>query len=64
MARALTDTFTGIRPDDVPGFIVAQLLGAAGATGLFRWLIPARPAVVPRVAAKEVERMVHARGRT
>src|SRR5262245_3265939 len=40
IARALTDTFAGIRPGDVPGFIVAQLLGAAGATVLFRWLAP------------------------
>lgn len=29
LARALTDTFTGIRPADVPGFIAAQLLAAA-----------------------------------
>ena len=38
IARAVTDTFAGIRPIDVPGFIGAQLLGAAGATLLFRWL--------------------------
>ncbi len=41
LARAATDTFTGIRPSDVPGFVVAQLLGAAAATALFRWLLPA-----------------------
>ncbi len=41
MARCLTDTFAGIRPVDVPGFIVAQLLGASAATALFRWLVPA-----------------------
>jgi glycerol uptake facilitator-like aquaporin len=41
MARAATDTFAGIRPADVPGFVVAQLLGAAAATALFRWLVPA-----------------------
>ncbi len=28
IARSLTDTFSGIRPVDVPGFIVAQLIGA------------------------------------
>jgi glycerol uptake facilitator-like aquaporin len=38
IARALTDTFAGIRPADVPGFIAAQLLGAGAATALFRWL--------------------------
>jgi glycerol uptake facilitator-like aquaporin len=40
IARALTDTFAGIAPSDVPGFIGAQLLGAATATALFRWLVP------------------------
>jgi glycerol uptake facilitator-like aquaporin len=41
LARSLTDTFTGIRPADVPGFVAAQLLGAAAATLLFRWLTSA-----------------------
>jgi len=41
IARALTDTFAGIRPSDVPGFVIAQLLGAATATALFAWLAPA-----------------------
>ena len=44
LARAATDTFAGIRPSDVPGFIVAQLFGGALATILFRWLVPALPA--------------------
>jgi glycerol uptake facilitator-like aquaporin len=39
-ARAASDTFAGIRPADVPGFVLAQLLGAAAATALFRWLVP------------------------
>lgn len=43
LARAASNTFAGIRPTDVPGFIVAQLLGAAAATGLFCWLYPAPP---------------------
>ena len=38
LARCLTDTFSGIRPIDAPGFIVAQFIGAASATVLFRWL--------------------------
>jgi glycerol uptake facilitator-like aquaporin len=41
-ARALTDTFAGIRALDVPGFMTAQILGAAAATYLFRWLDPPR----------------------
>jgi glycerol uptake facilitator-like aquaporin len=40
LARAASDTFAGIRPADAPGFIVAQLLGAAASTALFRWLVP------------------------
>jgi glycerol uptake facilitator-like aquaporin len=39
LARSMSDTFAGIRPADAPGFIAAQLLGAA-ATALFRWLVP------------------------
>ena len=41
LARALTDTFAGIRPLDVPSFIAAQIAGAFAATLLFRWLLPA-----------------------
>jgi glycerol uptake facilitator-like aquaporin len=40
LARAASDTFAGIRPSDVPGFILAQLVGATVATVLFRWLVP------------------------
>ena len=40
IARGLTDTFSGIAPADVAGFIVAQLIGAIAATFLFRWLRP------------------------
>jgi glycerol uptake facilitator-like aquaporin len=43
VARALTDTFAGIRPADVPGFIAARLAEAAAATILFRWLAPTLP---------------------
>jgi glycerol uptake facilitator-like aquaporin len=39
LARSLSDTFAGIRPVDVPLFIVAQLLGAGAATLLARWLL-------------------------
>jgi glycerol uptake facilitator-like aquaporin len=37
VARSLTNSFAGIRPADVPGFVIAQLAGAAAATLLFRW---------------------------
>lgn len=39
IARALTDTFAGIRPDGVIGFIIAQLAGATLAFYVSRWLI-------------------------
>jgi glycerol uptake facilitator-like aquaporin len=43
LARAFSNTFAGIRPADAPGFILAQLIGAAVATLLFRRLAPALP---------------------
>ena len=49
LARATTNTFSGIRPSDAPGFIAAQLLGAFVATALFRWLVPALPVAASRV---------------
>lgn len=42
IARSMSDTFTGIRPADVPGFIVAQLVGAGLATLVARWMLPHR----------------------
>jgi glycerol uptake facilitator-like aquaporin len=53
LARAATNTFSGIRPMDAPGFIVAQLLGAAAATALFRWLLPSQVAA-PRTREPEL----------
>ena len=59
LARSMSDTFAGIRPADVPGFIGAQVVGAAAATLLFAWLVPgpgrrapadARPAIASRGA--------------
>jgi glycerol uptake facilitator-like aquaporin len=44
IARSLSDTFAGIRPQDVPAFVLAQLLGAVVATLLFAWLAPAQSA--------------------
>ena len=37
-ARALTDTFSGIRPIDAPMFIVAQIVGALVAYFFYRWM--------------------------
>jgi len=49
LARSVTDTFAGIRPADVPGFLAGQAVGATLSTMLFRWLVPALPAVADRV---------------
>jgi glycerol uptake facilitator-like aquaporin len=38
IARGLSDTFAGIRPADVPAFIIAQLAGALAASLVGRWL--------------------------
>ena len=40
IARALSDTFAGIRPIDVPGFIGAQFAGALAAAAMCAWLAP------------------------
>ncbi|WP_035656139.1 MIP/aquaporin family protein [Bradyrhizobium sp. STM 3809] len=52
IARSLTDTFSGIRPLDLPGFIVAELCGAAAGAWLMAWLLaPKSPD--PAVASLE-----------
>lgn len=42
LARALTNTFTGIRLSDVGGFIIAELAGAILAVVFARWLFGKR----------------------
>ena len=49
IARAVSDTFAGIRPVDVPLFIAAQFAGGIAATLLFRWLVPKLPSVAKHV---------------
>jgi glycerol uptake facilitator-like aquaporin len=44
IARSLTNTFSGIRPIDVPLFVLAQFIGAVAALGVARMLFPARAA--------------------
>ena len=55
LARALTDTFAGIRPADVPAFIAAQFAGAMAATLLCRWLVPALPRSAERIVEPRLE---------
>ena len=39
LARSLTNTFSGIRPIDLPGFWIAEIAGAMLALLLFTWLL-------------------------
>jgi glycerol uptake facilitator-like aquaporin len=49
IARSLTNTFAGIRPADVPAFIVAQVVGALLAMALASWmLVERRPVSSPQ----------------
>ena len=52
IARSVTNTFSGIRPTDVPGFIVAQVLGALLATALAGWLFAERRHEAPPTNAQ------------
>ncbi len=42
VARSFTDTFTGIRPVDAPGFIIAECVGALLAVAFMSWLLAPR----------------------
>jgi glycerol uptake facilitator-like aquaporin len=39
IARSMTNTFAGIRPADLPGFVSAELCGAVVALLLVNWLL-------------------------
>lgn len=47
IARSLTNTFSGIRPVDLPGFIVAELIGALGGLAVTAWLLQPTPGLRP-----------------
>jgi glycerol uptake facilitator-like aquaporin len=51
LARAATDTFTGIRPMDVPRFVMAQLVGTTAAWLVNAYFIPIAPVVAHEGAA-------------
>ena len=55
IARSLTNTFAGIRPMDLPGFIVAELCGAYAGMLLMNWLL-GRPEVRGPVKIAETSR--------
>ena len=47
IARSLTNTFSGIRPGDMPAFILAQFVGALAALAAARALFPVKKAKAP-----------------
>jgi glycerol uptake facilitator-like aquaporin len=53
IARSISDTFSGIRPADVPFFALAQLFGAFAATIFFRWLVPSLGSGAPKILLPE-----------
>jgi glycerol uptake facilitator-like aquaporin len=53
IARSFTNTFSGIRPLDLPGFIAAECAGALLALWLMSWLL--RPAQTKSAAKQEVQ---------
>jgi glycerol uptake facilitator-like aquaporin len=53
IARSLTNTFSGIRPTDLPGFIAAELCGAVAAMVLMNWLL--RPGGEEAAMAREAQ---------
>jgi len=50
IARSLTNTFSGIRPTDLPGFIAAELAGALAALWLMNWLLRSEGEVAAALA--------------
>lgn len=52
IARALTDSFSGIAPGDVPMFIVAQLAGALAGLGVMSWFFSTARVTAPGAAMK------------
>ena len=63
IGRAFTDTFAGIAPGSVPGYLIAQLVGAAVGVGLLLALYPdagqaADDVVVPREATTPARKRI------
>ncbi|KPF60423.1 MIP/aquaporin family protein [Rhizobium sp. AAP116] len=56
IARSLTNTFAGIRPLDLPGFIIAQVVGAVLASMLATWLFADSRNKIPPIIPEGTER--------
>ncbi|MFZ5895455.1 MAG: MIP/aquaporin family protein [Myxococcota bacterium] len=60
LARAVSNTFAGIRPIDAPGFIAVQVMGALAATFLFQWLLSEKSTEAPNSRPLPTSRLVSA----
>jgi glycerol uptake facilitator-like aquaporin len=49
IARSMTNSFSGIRPLDLPGFIAAELCGAVAALIFMNWLLRAEAEAAPMI---------------
>jgi glycerol uptake facilitator-like aquaporin len=52
IARCLTNSFSGIRPADLPGFIAAEFIGALAALGIMTWLLGKPAGTATRIKAQ------------
>jgi len=65
IARSLTNTFSGIRPIDVPWFILAEIVGALLAAGLWHWLLkPGSQAQSESASARTLHKSIRATSAT
>jgi glycerol uptake facilitator-like aquaporin len=55
VARSLTNSFSGIRPVDLPGFILAEIIGAVSALALMAWLLRPMREAAPLHISKSLE---------
>jgi glycerol uptake facilitator-like aquaporin len=55
LARAASDTFAGIRPDDVAGFLFGQFAGMVLAMLFYRWMYGNAARGMPSVAARSLD---------
>ncbi|WOS65290.1 aquaporin [Sinorhizobium fredii] len=55
VARAFSKTFSGIRPADVPAFVVAEIFGALIATAVVGWMLAERNTSTSPITVKGTE---------
>ncbi len=62
LARAFSNSFAGIRPADVPGFVIAQLAATAFAVWALAWLFGGEAAITREAQAASSELSMRSRG--